>query len=97
MKLVNSLVLFASLCVFWTGVVSLEACSASTNKNVARTVLELADTLCVLNNSERAVSEIKIACAIKGDLDPAIDELLAAHRAAASRAKAASCAKDGGR
>lgn len=81
--------------LFWFPVWIVLGCSPATNRVIARTVLDFSDALCVVAKADLEVPVILQACQINSDLGPAVRDLVAAHRAAASRERTG-CSRDGG-
>lgn len=71
----------------------LVGCSAAANKQAVNTVLDIAQTTCVLTHSDVSDEEaVRKACAITNDLGPIVHDLLGAAKAA----KVASAKADAG-
>lgn len=60
-------------------------------KMVEKDILRAADLVCVLEHAMFPVAEIESACAIEKTLEPAVLQLLAAHKAASDREHVAAC------
>lgn len=62
-------------------------------KRVERGILRVADVLCVLSHSTNTAPAIIDACGIERSLEPAVLELLAAHKAASKRELVSACSE----
>jgi hypothetical protein len=99
-KLAGLWLMFVAFTIALT--VTSEACLPG--KQLARTVLDIATTTCIIANSDRPDAEVKAICGIIDALDDPMRELLKSSRekTAAARSKgevvgAASCLSDAGR
>lgn len=70
-------------------------CAPATNRAVTRTVLDLADALCIVGHADSDDATILQVCGLTRELIPVVRDLVSAQRAAASRSIA--CWPDGGK